>query len=230
MALKVLLIDDHELIREALRGVLKELKRNATVLEAGSGGQAMQVVDDNPDVNLVLLDLTLPDRDGFSVLTELRERFPAVSVVVLSAAQERSNVVKALELGASGYIPKSAGRDVMLGAMQLVLAGGIYIPPQVLERDTSPEPPPAPTSRQQIELCCSTLGLTERQIDVLELVMQGKNNKTICRALNLAEPTVKNHVTAIIRAFKVTNRTEVVIAVSNFARHSYEGGALRNAR
>ena len=115
MALKVLLVDDHELIREALRGVLKELKRNAIVLQAGSGAQAMQVIADNPDVNLVLLDLSLPDRDGFSVLKELRERFPAVSVVVLSAAQERSNVVRALELGASGYIPKSAGRDVMLG-------------------------------------------------------------------------------------------------------------------
>jgi DNA-binding NarL/FixJ family response regulator len=222
--MKILVVDDHQLIREALRGVLKELRRDAVILEAPNAAQAEQIITEQGDINLVLLDLTLPDRDGFSLLEELRRRYPAISVVVLSATQDRSNVVKALDLGASGYIPKSARREVMLSAIQLVLAGGIYIPPQILER----EPPTAAAvtqvvDREWIEICGSQAGLTGRKIDVLTLMMQGMNNKTICRVLNLAEPTVKNHVSAILRAFKVTNRTEVVIAVNKFERKVQSG-------
>jgi len=216
MTMKFLLVDDHHLIREALQGVLKELRFNAVILEAPNSSQAMQTIAENTDTNLILLDLGLPDRDGFLVLEELRQRYPAISVVVLSATQDRSNVVKALDLGASGYIPKSARREVMLGAIQLVLAGGIYIPPQVLEREVLSEAVTKPTDREQIGTWGSELGLTDRQIDVLALMMQGMNNKTICRILNLAEPTVKNHVTAILRALKVTNRTEAVIAANKF--------------
>ena len=212
--MKFLLVDDHHLIREALRGVLKELRFNAVILEAPNSAQAMQTIAENTDTNLILLDLGLPDRDGFLVLEELRQRYPAISVVVLSATQDRSNVVKALDLGASGYIPKSARREVMLGAIQLVLAGGIYIPPQVLEREVLSEAATKPAGREQIGTWGSELGLTDRQIDVLALMMQSMNNKTICRILNLAEPTVKNHVTAILRALKVTNRTEAVIAAN----------------
>lgn len=216
--MKILVVDDHQLIREALRGVLKELQRDAVILEASHAGQATQTITEQTDIDLVLLDLTLPDREGFTVLEELRQRQPAPSVVVLSAIQDRSHVVRALDLGASGYIPKSATRDVMLGAIRLVLAGGVYIPPQVLERDAPAEPAASPINRDHIEACGSQLGLTDRQIDVLALMMQGMNNKTICRVLNLAEPTVKNHVSSILRAFKVSNRTEVVVAVNKFEK------------
>lgn len=221
--MKILVVDDHQLIREALRGVLKELRRDATVLEAPNAAQAEQTIAAQPDVGLVLLDLTLPDRDGFSLLDDLRRRYPAISVVVLSATQDRSNVVKALELGASGYIPKSDRREVMLSAIQLVLAGGIYIPPQILERGSSPAAAATQADSEAVEACGAQVGLTGRQLDVLALIMQGMNNKTICRALNLAEPTVKNHVSAILRAFKVSNRTEVVIAVNNFERKAQSG-------
>jgi len=214
-AVKVLVVDDHALIREALRGVLSELKGDATVLEASSCNQAMQVIAAHPDMNLVLLDLNLPDRDGFSVLAELGERYPEISVVVLSAQQDRDSVVKALDLGALGFIPKSGQREVMVSALQLIFAGGIYIPPEILARDkpSSPEPSEASARAGRPRGSPSDLGLTERQIDVLGLMMQGKSNKAICRVLNLAEPTVKNHVTAILKALEVTNRTEAVIAV-----------------
>src|SRR5882724_9781570 len=96
--MKILLVDGHFLIREALRGVLKRLKSNATILEAVSGHQAMQLVSEHADIRLVLLELNLPDRDGFSVLSELRERHPAISVVVLSARQDRDSVARALDL------------------------------------------------------------------------------------------------------------------------------------
>jgi DNA-binding NarL/FixJ family response regulator len=212
---KILVVDDHALIREALRGVLKELKGDATVFEASSCNQAMQIVDEHTDLSLILLDLNLPDRDGFSVLSELGEHYPAISVVVLSAQQDRSSVIRALDLGALGFIPKSGQREVMVSALQLVLAGGIYIPPEVLSRDKpaarGPDETSATAGRPRVSP--SDLGLTERQVDVLALMMQGKSNKAICRVLNLAEPTVKNHVTAILKALEVSNRTEAVIAV-----------------
>jgi DNA-binding NarL/FixJ family response regulator len=210
--MKILVVDDHVLIRDALRGVLKEVKADATVLEASDSSKAMALVAEHADLGLILLDLNLPDRDGFSVLAELRERYPAISVVVLSGQQDRSSVVKALDLGALGYIPKSGQREVMLSALQLIFAGGIYIPPEILTRADLPPSQTAP-SQPVVAATPAELGLTGRQLDVLSLMMQGKSNKAICRVLDLAEPTVKNHVTAILKALKVTNRTEAVIAV-----------------
>ena len=206
--MKILVVDDHVLIREALRGVLKELKSEASIVEAPNSRRAIQQIEANPDLELVLLDLNLPDRSGFEVLAELRQRYPAISVVVLSASDDRDNVTKALDLGALGFIPKSAQREVMLSAFNLIFAGGIYVPPEILARaapaPAAPAGSPAPAAAE--------LGLTERQMDVLALMMQGKSNKAICRVLDLAEPTVKNHVSAILKALRATNRTEAVIA------------------
>jgi DNA-binding NarL/FixJ family response regulator len=210
--MKVLIIDDHILIREALRGVLRELRHDASFVEASDSRQAMQQMAEHPDLDLVLLDLNLPDRHGAEVLAELRERYPAVSVVVLSATDDRQIVAKALELGALGFIPKSSGREVMLSAFNLVFAGGIYIPPQILGPRAPPLSVEAGSPLPATLVPDPGFGLTERQMEVLHLMMQGKSNKAICRALDLAEPTVKNHVTAILKAMKVSNRTEAVIA------------------
>jgi DNA-binding NarL/FixJ family response regulator len=215
--MKILVVDDHVLIREALRGVLKKLRSDAVVMEASDSSQAMQFIAEHADIGLILLDLNLPGRDGFSILAELRERYPATSVVVLSAQQDRGSVVKALDLGALGFIPKSAEREVMLAALDLVFAGGIYIPPEILSRQepvpvlsqSAPQPPAKESSRGSPR----DLGLTERQLEVLALMMRGKSNKGISRVLDMAEPTVKNHITAIFRVLKVTNRTEAVITV-----------------
>jgi DNA-binding NarL/FixJ family response regulator len=213
--MKVLVVDDHVLIREALRGVLTHLKSDAMVLEASDGGGALALVAAHADIGLILLDLNLPDRDGFSILAELRDQHPEISVVVLSAQQDRSSVVKALDLGALGFIPKSAQREVMITALQLVFAGGIYIPPAILasEEPTLLDRQPQGRAASERRVSPRDLGLTERQLEVLALMTQGKSNKAICRALQLAEPTVKNHITAIFRALKVNNRTEAVIAV-----------------
>jgi DNA-binding NarL/FixJ family response regulator len=125
-------------------------------------------------------------------------------VVVLSATQDRATVIKALDLGAMGYIPKSARNEVMVSALQLVFAGGIYIPPEILAREDLSHTAPRPSGGGRTLVLPADLGLTDRQLDMLALMMQGKNNKSICRMLNLAEPTVKNHVTAILKAMKVT--------------------------
>jgi DNA-binding NarL/FixJ family response regulator len=214
--MKILAVDDHVLIREALRGVVKELKGDATFLEASDCGQAMQLIAEHADIGLILLDLSLPDRDGLAMLVELREQYPAISIVVLSAQQDRESVVNALELGALGFIPKSVPREVMLKALQLVFAGGIYIPPEILGRG---EPMVSQAAPRRPRISPSDMGLTERQLEVLTLMMQGKSNKAICRVLDLAEPTVKNHISAILKALKVSNRTEAVIAV---IKHGWE--------
>ncbi|MCF8475849.1 MAG: response regulator transcription factor [Pseudolabrys sp.] len=212
--MKILVIDDHALIRQAMHGVLKKLKRDAEVLEAATCEQAMRILADDPAISLVLLDLTLPDRDGFSALAELRELYPATSIVVLSALQDPAYVKKALDLGALGYIPKTAEPDVMLSALRLVVSGGIYIPAQILAHEEFLHGAPKQSAGDLPSASLADIGLTDRQLDVLALVMQGKSNKTICRTLNLAEPTVKNHVTAILKALKVSNRTEAVITVN----------------
>lgn len=207
--MKILVVDDHALIREALRGVLKQLREDAEIIEAADSHQAIQCIEATPDVELVLLDLYLPDSSGFEILAVLRDLHPATAVVVLSVSSEREDIARALELGAVGFIPKSAEREVMLGAFRLIFAGGVYVPPEIFGR---PQPAPTAPSKPRPPPSPADLGLTERQMEVLGLMMQGKSNKAICRALGLAEPTVKNHVSAILKALKVTNRTEAVIA------------------
>lgn len=212
--MKILVIDDHMLIRQAMAGVLKKLRRDAVLLEAPSAAEAMQRLAANADTELILLDLTLPDREGFAVLAELRERYPGAAVVVLSAEQDPGKVRQALDLGARGYIPKSAKADVIVNALRLVMSGSVYIPPEILSGGLSSLPQARYAAADNALASPEAAGLTERQIVVLALIMQGKSNKSICRELNLAEPTVKNHVTAILRALNVSSRTEAVITVN----------------
>jgi DNA-binding NarL/FixJ family response regulator len=216
--MKFLLVDDHVLIREALRGVLREIDDGATIFEASRWGDASRLLEEHSDLALVLLDLGLPDRNGFAALEEGRARYPKVPIIILSASCDRGSVVKALDLGAVGFIPKSGEREVMLSALRLVFSGGVYIPPEILSHVGAPAGPgPSAASGPRLEGPAPTspadLGLTARQVDVLALMMHGKSNKAICRILDLAEPTVKNHVTAILKALKVSNRTEAVIMV-----------------
>jgi len=224
--MKILLVDDHALLRDALRGALNELCGDAAVYEAADSREAMAAVSQHADLDLVLLDLNLPDRNGFELLAELRARDPTISIVVVSALQDREIIVKALNFGAVGFIPKSAARKVILAALQLVFSGGVYIPPQALAGDelraqlavqASTDLMPKAgrnCARTGSALSPADFGLTGRQLDVLALMMRGKSNKAICRALNIAEPTVKNHVRAILKALRVTNRTEAVVAAN----------------
>ena len=209
--MKVLIADDHALIREALHAVLKELKRETVIFEASNSRQAMRIVEEHPDLSLILLDINLPDRDGFSVLGELRERYATIAIIVLSAVDDQDTVKRAFKLGALGFIPKTTERDVMLNAIQLVLSGGIYIPSEILDREQTTSPRPA--NKLSIRELLSDLGLTGRQIEVLALLMQGKSNKVIANTLNMGVPTVKNQITVVLKALKVTSRTEAVIKV-----------------
>lgn len=218
--MKILVCDDHALLREAMRGVLKELVPDADIVEAATGRQVTKLIQADPQVDLLLLDLNLPDQDGLTLLSDLRAQHPEIAVVVLSGFQDRETVQRALRLGALGFIPKNTERDVVLNALRLVLAGGIYIPVQALdgaETGTAQNCSAATVSDLRDRLP-PRLGLTDRQMEVLALVMEGKSNKAISRALDLAEHTVKNHMTAILKALQVTSRTEAVIAVGKLSR------------
>jgi len=208
--MKILLVDDHVLIRDALRGVLEELLDEADIVEVGNANSASRYIDENRDTDLVLLDLWLPDASGFDILSDLRAHHPATSVVVLSARDARADITRALELGALGFIPKSASREVMLGALELIFTGGVYVPPEILRHEKA-VPSVAANSTSRCKRLASTFRLTERQSEVLDLLMHGMSNKVICRELDIAEPTVKNHVGAILKALGAKNRTEAVV-------------------
>lgn len=212
---KILAVDDHPLIRDALRQVLKVLDPALAMVAAANAHETMVCADEHPDLNLVLLDLSLPDGNGFDVLRNLREQHPHIPVVVLSATDDAASVMRALDEGAMGYIPKTSSNDVLLGALRLVLGGGVYLPAEVLRQSQTrhPQQQPGAPGAPAREITCRDLGLTDRQAQVLALVVQGKPNKLICRTLNLAEGTVKIHISAILRALNVTNRTQAVVAV-----------------
>ena len=213
--MKILVVDDHPLIREALRQVLQALDRELDLLEAPTGAEAFELMRREQGVSLILLDRTLPDVNGLDALRQLRGDFPGTPVVVLSATEEPEVVLEAIDAGAMGYIPKTSSTPLLIQALRLVLSGGIYLPPEVLRRHGTGTQAPHPAPEHPAQLRDPhEIGLTERQSQVLVLLLQGKSNKLICRELNLAEGTVKIHVTAILKALGVTNRTQAVIAVS----------------
>jgi DNA-binding NarL/FixJ family response regulator len=211
--MKILVVDDHALICEALRSVFGELEADAAVLDAPDCDVALRLIEQNSDLDLAVIDLNLPDRDGFSLLAQLREHHPLLPVVVVSADNDRASVMKALDLGALGFIPKNGRREIMLNALQIVLAGGMYIPPEALALRSPAQSAAARPATPRRPGVPDELNLSARQIEVLSLMVRGKSNKAICRVLALAEPTVKYHVTAILKALKVTNRTEAVLTV-----------------
>ncbi|WP_326541470.1 response regulator transcription factor [Pseudorhodoferax sp.] len=208
--MRLLVVDDHPLVREALVSVLAQLRPEAQVEGLGSARELRQALSSAPAADLVLLDLKLPDAHGMDLLVEIGRDNLGTAVMLLSGDLDAATVHRALQLGAAGCIPKTEPRDVLVSALGLVLAGGVYVPPLAL----APGALKGPANRAGGETTPQSLGLTERQIDVLSLLMQGKNNKLICRALGLAEPTVKNHVSAILRALGVDSRTEAVLAVT----------------
>jgi DNA-binding NarL/FixJ family response regulator len=203
-----LVIDDHPLVREAVANVLRGLDPDADVAVAGDCDAGLEIAARSGEFDLLLLDLNLPGLSGITALKHWRSRYPSVPVVVLSASADQPTVFAAISAGAAGYIPKSSSNDVMREALRLVLAGGKYLPPELLASPGATRP--AKTQRQAIRHVAA-LGLTERPVAVLRLVARGAPNKVICRELGLAERTVKAHVTAVLRALNVSSRTQAAI-------------------
>jgi DNA-binding NarL/FixJ family response regulator len=200
--LKVLLADDHPLFREGVKPVLQKLDRDLQLVEATDYPSAFAAAHQARDLDLALLDLYMPGMVGVEGVTRFRSAFPEIPVVVLSASEQAEDIHRLLNAGALGYVTKSSPSEVILNALRLVLAGGVYVPPSLLENhgngtvefDTSR---PAP--------------LTLRQIEVLRELAKGQSNKQIAGVLGVTEGTVKIHLAAIFRILKVNNRTEAVL-------------------
>ncbi len=218
--MRALIVDDHPLIRAALALVLSNLDPAAQVESVGDCHAGLRLAAEGDEPDLVLLDLHLPGAlAGLAAVKAWRQRFPALPLVVVSADQDRSTVLAALGGGAAGFIPKSTPHEVMVGALRLVLDGGRYLPPELLVAEAVRRGArQAPSSVDP-----ATLGLTPRQAAVLRLLARGAPNKVIGRELGLAERTVKTHVTAVIRALKVTGRTQAALAAARLGLAGAEG-------
>lgn len=231
--MKVLLIDDHPLILSALQTIIQGLSDNVSVVAARSARMARETLAQDSAFDLVLLDLRLGDADGFDVLTEFRAAYPALPVVVVSASDRTSDVIRAIDLGAMGFVPKRSSNDTLFEALSMVMSGGIYVPPMSMGDETPESDPYRGTAsgsvRQratdegfQTHAPLESLGLTPRQTEVLGLLLQGKPNKLIARDLNLSVETVKDHVAAVLRTLNVSSRTQAVLAVGQMSRQ--QGG------
>lgn len=199
--MKIILADDHTLFRDGFVLLLKQLEADAEVITAGSLEEALEQARAHPDADLLLLDLQMPGMQGLVSVQAVMRDFPSLPVAILSASDSRQVMEALLAAGAAGFIPKSSSAQVMLSALKLILAGGVYLPAQLLD------------SGQGAAGAAAAKGgpLTPRQLDVLRLLCEGKSNKLICRELDLGEGTVKAHIAAIFRALNVNNRTEAAL-------------------
>jgi DNA-binding NarL/FixJ family response regulator len=206
----ILLVDDHALFREGLKFLLRSLDGGVELDEAGDCAMALERASSR-NYDLVLLDLQLPGLKGMDALRAMREAVPNTPLVVLSGEEDPHVVRAAIERGAMGFIPKSSTPEVLIQALRLVLAHGVYLPPTVLDaRPAAPSASSADTQTAGGHLP----GLTQRQMDVLRYVIQGKPNKVIARELDISEGTVKAHLSSVMHALGARNRTEAVYAAA----------------
>lgn len=209
--LKLLVIEDHALVREGLVQALLQLGDDVEVKEASDCEAGCAALGDADDFDLVLLDLALPGIDGLTCLSLFRQRYPALPVVIVSAYDDTHTVNRALKAGASGFVPKAYSGDRLLDALRKVLDGTIYVPEQTLPANggVGLSVPAAAKGVSPAEI-----GLTGRQADVLGLMVKGRSNRDIAELLGLSEGTVKIHITAIFKALGVNSRTQALVAVA----------------
>lgn len=200
---KILLAESHAAARQGLSLILRRLGGNTVIIEAADCDAALRIAGQQADVDLVLLDTAMPGMEGPQGIERVRAYLPSTPIVMLSASEDPQTVRDALSCGAQGFIPKSTTGTLMLGALQLVFSGGVYLPsflldlPKLPSNDTPFNPNAGDGS-----------GLTRRQREVLALIIKGHPNKEIARALNISVTTVRTHATAIFKTLHVTNRTQ----------------------
>lgn len=219
--MRVLVVDDHPLLVEAVGSVLRRLNPDVELVEVYSGEDARSTVEANHDLDLVIMDLGLPGLGGFQLLRVIRECSPHTPVVVLSANEDSGSIRESISCGASGFIPKSVGQEIMLNALRLVLSGGMFFPVDAMGLRAASADKKSPRrafslserQRRKVEGC----GLSSRAIEVLELIVAGYSNKEIAQALAIAESTVKAHVTMILRSLNAGTRTQVIYYVTQGA-------------
>lgn len=206
--MRVLLVDDHVMFRQGLKLLLGDLDESLQFVEAGSCEQALSLITDQ-DINLILLDLNMPGTSNLGALQSVIGAVPEIPLAVLSGEDNPALIRAAIDAGASGFVPKSSSSEVLVAALKLILAGGIYLPKNVLNEAASLE-----LGHGQVASQSGQAGLSSRQTAVLLRAIQGQPNKTIAADLGIAEGTVKAHLSAAYRTLGVKNRTEAVFAAA----------------
>jgi DNA-binding NarL/FixJ family response regulator len=202
---KIIIADDHPLFRQALLGTLKSKFIDTAWLEAQTIPELEKQLTSNSDSDLLLLDLNIPGAHGFNTLIHVRNHFPQIPVVIVSAHEDQETISKSMEFGAAGFIPKSTPVELIITAIQQVLFGNTWVPEafQALEND-----------HESTDISERVASLTQQQYKILLMFAQGLLNKQIAYDLHVSEATIKAHATAIFRKLNVRNRTQAVIAIS----------------
>lgn len=209
--MKYLIVDDHALVAGALTLLLEDRDPEADVHTAATADAALELVDREGDADLLILDLSLPGVTGTELMEEIVRRQPMLKILVVSGLADQESIMRVLQLGAAGFVPKSLDTELLSSAIDFVLKGGVYIPSKLLTE--SQKDGFFTRTAARLKAPESALPhLTDRQLDVLAQLAKGAPIKRICRELDLSEGTVKTHVAAIYRSFGASNRTEALIA------------------
>lgn len=203
----IVLADDHALVRDGLAPFLERVGPGTRVIEAASAAEAMEKARAAAELGLVVLDLNMPGMDGLKGLAAMRAEFPAVPVVILSGSTNPADARRSMEQGAAGYVPKTMRGDSIVGVLRLILSGEKYVPPLLLEEEAHGLHAATP-SHGHPRADSPVSILTPREVDILDMIVDGAPNKVIARALDLQEVTVKAHLRNMFRKLGVSNRTE----------------------
>lgn len=210
MKIKVLMVDDHALFRDGMRYVLQQLADEVEVLDANNFLEGMKQAANNPDLDLALLDLNMPGSEGAASIRDFHENNPGIPLVVVSGSDQREDIEKVMEYGAMGFISKMSSSKIMLSALRMVMDGGVYLPPQLLQQAMAGLDQGGAADKRSDRP--NKNGLTTRQMQTLQLLAEGLSNKEISKKMNLAEGTVKIHTAAVYQALRVGSRLEAVSA------------------
>ncbi len=220
--MKILIADDHELFLKGLEFILEQNLQNITITTAQDYTEIFSILEQDKDFDLIITDLAMPGANWLTAINKIHNLLPETPIIIISAVFDKELLQQTLDIGVAGYIPKTANNNLIISAINLVLAGGMYIPHELLY---STKPQTFPTEKQKeyitplknLEKITETQtdetkkGLTERQIDIVKCIAEGLSNKQIAYKLNLTEGTIKVHITIILKLLNVKNRTSAVI-------------------
>jgi len=212
----IVIADDHPLFRDAIRGVLLKLFPEVNILESHNVDSTLDIIAAEPDIDLVLLDLNMDGMDGFNGIVKIRNTHPEIPIVVVSSEENRAIVLQTITCGAIGFISKSTEGSKIEDALMSILDGQIYLPPDIIrssEDSSSQDKSDSGSTHAPLDPALVST-LTRRQLLVLEHIVLGQSNKQISYDLDIAETTVKAHVSAILNKLKVNNRIQAALRSS----------------
>ncbi len=199
--MKILIADDHALFRDELASRLEEINPDIVLMQAPSFSQSLKIIEKEPDLDMMIVDLDMPDMHWEESIEQLRQKSKNINIVVISASEDMRKIQKIMTNGIKGYIPKRLEPKIMLKALKIIVEGGIYMPSAFAENNYT----------ININSNCRSKTLTNRQSQVLDLIAEGKSNKQIAYEMGVSEATVKLHINALLRSLKVNNRTQAVV-------------------